>query len=75
MNHPTHNNLKAAYSFYNVATSASWVDLIGDALVLAKKVNDILWSAQHCLLKSTYLTKKEEIDFAASDLATIFKPK
>ena len=42
MNHPTHNNLKAAYSFYNVATSASWVDLIGDALVLAKKVNDIL---------------------------------
>ena len=42
MNHPTHNNLKAAYSFYNVATSASWVDLIGDALVLAKKVKDIL---------------------------------
>ena len=38
MSHPTHNNLKAAYSFYNVATSASWVDLIGDALVLAKKV-------------------------------------
>ena len=38
MSHPTHNKLKAAYSFYNVATTASWVDLIGDALVLAKKV-------------------------------------
>ena len=39
MSHPTHNLLKAAYSFYNVSTVTPWVDLIGDALVLAKKVN------------------------------------
>ena len=38
MSHPTHNKLKAAYSFYNVPTVTPWVDLIGDALVLAKKV-------------------------------------
>jgi hypothetical protein len=38
MSHPTYNSLKAAYSFYNVANTVSWVDLMGDALVLAKKV-------------------------------------
>jgi glycylpeptide N-tetradecanoyltransferase len=38
MNHPTHKILKAAYSFYNVSNVTPWVDLIGDALVLAKKV-------------------------------------
>lgn len=38
MNHPTHKTLKAAYSFYNVSTSTPWADLMGDALVLAKKV-------------------------------------
>ena len=38
MSHPTYNKLKAAYSFYNVSTVTPWVDLIGDALVLARKV-------------------------------------
>ena len=28
---------QAAYSFYNVATATSWTDLMGDALVLARK--------------------------------------
>nr|CAG4651783.1 EOG090X055U [Triops cancriformis] len=37
MHHPTHKSLKAAYSFYNVSTRTPWVDLLGDALVLAKK--------------------------------------
>ena len=41
MSHPTHNKLKAAYSFYNVSTVTPWVDLIGDALVLAKKVINV----------------------------------
>ena len=31
-------SIKAAYSFYNVAGSVSWVDLMSDALVLAKKL-------------------------------------
>ena len=38
MSHPTYNSLKAAYSFYNVSNTTPWVDLMGDALVLAKKV-------------------------------------
>ena len=38
MNHPTHKSLRAAYSFYNVSTKTPWNELIGDALVLAKKV-------------------------------------
>ena len=29
--------LQAAYSFYNVSTATSWTDLMGDALVLARK--------------------------------------
>ena len=39
MSHPTYNSLKAAYSFYNVSNTTPWVELIGDALVLAKKVS------------------------------------
>eukprot|EP00558_Chaetoceros_sp_UNC1202_P013007 CAMPEP_0197236020 /NCGR_PEP_ID=MMETSP1429-20130617/3303_1 /TAXON_ID=49237 /ORGANISM="Chaetoceros sp., Strain UNC1202" /LENGTH=126 /DNA_ID=CAMNT_0042694761 /DNA_START=65 /DNA_END=445 /DNA_ORIENTATION=- len=34
--HPKHSHLRAAYSFYNVATSVELVDLMRDALVLAK---------------------------------------
>ena len=48
MSHPTHNKLKAAYSFYNVSTVTPWVDLIGDALVLAKKVI-IVSTVYNCL--------------------------
>ncbi|XP_070339484.1 glycylpeptide N-tetradecanoyltransferase 1 isoform X2 [Equus asinus] len=36
MNHPTHKSLKAAYSFYNVHTQTPLLDLMSDALVLAK---------------------------------------
>jgi hypothetical protein len=39
MHHPVHKTLKAAYSFYNVSTATSWVDLMGDALVSAKNVS------------------------------------
>ena len=42
MSHPTHNKLKAAYSFYNVSTVTPWVDLMGDALILAKKVGFLI---------------------------------
>lgn len=39
MNHPTHKSLKAAYSFYNVHTQTPLLDLMSDALVLAKMVS------------------------------------
>ena len=43
VSHPTDKKLKAAYSFYNVSTATPLADLIGDALVLAKKVKLIVY--------------------------------
>jgi hypothetical protein len=37
--------VQAAYSFYNVSTSTSWVDLMGDALVLARTENFDVFNA------------------------------
>uniref|UniRef100_A0A914UXR4 Glycylpeptide N-tetradecanoyltransferase n=1 Tax=Plectus sambesii TaxID=2011161 RepID=A0A914UXR4_9BILA len=37
MHHSTYKTIKAAYSFYNVATSTSLVELMNDALIVAKK--------------------------------------
>ena len=45
MNHPTHKNIKAAYSFYNVSTVTPWPDLMGDALILAKRANFDVFNA------------------------------
>ncbi len=39
MHHPHHKSLKAAYSFYNVSTRTNWVDLMQDALTMAKSVS------------------------------------
>ncbi len=38
MHHPLHKSLKAAYSFYNVHTETPLIDLMNDALILAKQV-------------------------------------
>lgn len=38
VNHPVYNQIKAAYSFYNVATTISFKDLMQDSLIMAKKV-------------------------------------
>lgn len=51
VNNPVHKSIKAAYAFYNVATTMSLQDLILDALVLAKNVHlllqfvNIIWCA------------------------------
>jgi len=42
VNHPEHKQLKAAYSFYNVAAVTPIKALMEDALTLAKQVGDIL---------------------------------
>lgn len=39
MQHPQHKTLKAAYSFYNVATKTPLLNLINDCLIMAKKVS------------------------------------
>lgn len=38
VDHPKHKTLKAAYSFYNVASRAKLSELMNDALVVAKNV-------------------------------------
>lgn len=39
MHHPVHKSLKAAYSFYNVHTETPLLDLMNDALIIAKMVS------------------------------------
>ena len=39
MHHPVHKQLKAAYSFYNVCHKTPLIDLMQDALILAKQVS------------------------------------
>jgi len=57
MNHPSHSNIKAAYSFYNVSTVTPWVDLMGDALVLAKKENFDVFNALDLMDNVEFLEK------------------
>ena len=37
LGHPVHSMVNAGYSFYNVAGVTSWVNLMRDALILAKR--------------------------------------
>jgi len=57
VSHPTHKNIKAAYSFYNVAKSQDWTDLMGDALVLAKKLDFDVFNALDLMENSKFLEK------------------
>lgn len=41
VDHPRYSTLKAAYSFYNVAKSAKLIDLMNDALVIARDVGSL----------------------------------
>lgn len=58
MNHPVHRSLKAAYSFYNVHTTTPLLDLMSDALILAKSVCVPLQAACVCVLWKVYHPKK-----------------
>jgi glycylpeptide N-tetradecanoyltransferase len=51
------NSLQAAYSFYNVAKSTTWLDLMGDALVLAKKADFDVFNALDLMDNETFLEK------------------
>lgn len=42
MHHPAHKSLKAAYSFYNVHTETPLLDLMNDALIIAKMVGNAI---------------------------------
>lgn len=57
MNHPQHNSIKAAYSFYNVSTATPWTELMGDALVLAKNKSFDVFNALDLMENSEFLEK------------------
>ncbi|KAK2500303.1 hypothetical protein MC885_020503 [Smutsia gigantea] len=64
MNHPTHKSLKAAYSFYNVHTQTPLLDLMSDALVLAKMKGFDVFNALDLMENKTFL---EKLKFGVGD--------
>ncbi|XP_031560951.1 glycylpeptide N-tetradecanoyltransferase 2-like [Actinia tenebrosa] len=57
MHHPVHKQLKAAYSFYNVSTSVPLVQLMQDALILAKKAGFDVYNALDLMDNKEFLEK------------------
>ncbi|XP_014673869.1 PREDICTED: glycylpeptide N-tetradecanoyltransferase 1-like [Priapulus caudatus] len=57
MHHPAHKLLRAAYSFYNVSTRTSWVDLMNDILVVAKQHNFDVFNALDLMENKDFLEK------------------
>jgi len=62
--HPVHSHLKAAYSYYNVASTVSMPQLVMDALILAKKENFDVFNALDVMRNSECL---EELLFGKGD--------
>lgn len=57
MNHPVHKTLKAAYSFYNVATETSWINLMTDALISAKNAGFDVFNALDLMDNQEFLSQ------------------
>jgi len=57
MNHPEYNTLKAAYSYYNVATTVDWDVLMGDALILAKQLDFDVFNALDLMDNKEFIEK------------------
>lgn len=67
MNHATHKEVKAAYSFYNVTGeehSVSLVDLMADALVVAKNTGMDVFNALNQMENEQFL---KELKFGSGD--------
>uniref|UniRef100_A0AC35U3E9 Glycylpeptide N-tetradecanoyltransferase n=1 Tax=Rhabditophanes sp. KR3021 TaxID=114890 RepID=A0AC35U3E9_9BILA len=65
VSHPKHKFIKAAYSFYNVATSVSLSDLLKDALILARDNNFDVFNSLNLMENSEDLLK--ELKFGIGD--------
>ena len=52
---PTHDHLNAAYSFYNIATSVTLVELMNDTLFVAKRESMDVFNALE--MKNGYFWK------------------
>ncbi|TSK20190.1 Glycylpeptide N-tetradecanoyltransferase 2 [Bagarius yarrelli] len=57
MHHPLHKSLKAAYSFYNVHTQTPLIELMTDALILAKLKGFDVFNALDLMENKTFLEK------------------
>jgi glycylpeptide N-tetradecanoyltransferase len=64
MNHPQHKVLKAAYSFYNVATKTPLNDLMNDMLVAAKNLDLDVFNALDLMDNAKFL---ENLKFGIGD--------
>lgn len=64
MHHPNHKQLKAAYSFYNVATSTDILELMNDALISAKNLNFDVFNALDLMENKNFL---KELKFGIGD--------
>ncbi|KAK9505244.1 hypothetical protein O3M35_009338 [Rhynocoris fuscipes] len=64
MHHAVHRNLKAAYSFYNVSTKTSWLDLMTDALISAKNAGFDVFNALDLMENKEFL---EPLKFGIGD--------
>lgn len=58
------DTLRAAYSFYNVATSVKWVDLMNDCLILAKNNGADVFNALNLMDNDEFL---QELKFGLGD--------
>nr|KAF6431950.1 N-myristoyltransferase 2 [Rousettus aegyptiacus] len=57
MHHPAHKSLKAAYSFYNIHTETPLLDLMSDALIIAKSKGFDVFNALDLMENKTFLEK------------------
>lgn len=57
MHHPIHKTLKAAYSFYNIHTETPLLDLMNDALIIAKLKGFDVFNALDLMENKIFLEK------------------
>ncbi|KAL8609407.1 Glycylpeptide N-tetradecanoyltransferase 2 [Nucella lapillus] len=64
MHHPSHKLLRAAYSFYNVSGATPWVDLMQDALTVARSMGFDVFNALDLMDNKEFL---EKLKFGVGD--------
>jgi glycylpeptide N-tetradecanoyltransferase len=57
LNHPAQSPLRAAYSFYNVATKSDWSNLMSDALLMAQQNGFDVFNALNVMENNEFLSK------------------
>lgn len=64
LGHPTHSTLKAAYSYYNVSTKTPLLQLMNDALIVAKQKDFDVFNALDVMHNETFL---KELKYGPGD--------